>query len=180
MSRELCKNGHFPRINTPYGQCRECKAISNKKHSQQETARDLKNKWRRENRKNNPGLVRQKSREYVQNSEKAQETAARCMKRWRDENQEKIKEYEFKRRKEVRPKRRRILIEMLGDRCSNCLNSFPDVVYDFHHINPKLKSFNIGHRIMQSWKLVQEEAKKCVLLCANCHRILHYRTGEKD
>lgn len=46
---------------------------------------------------------------------------------------------------------------------------------DFHHIDPKEKSFNINRRSVKKDKeLVLKEAKKCVSLCRNCHAEFHY------
>lgn len=47
---------------------------------------------------------------------------------------------------------------------------------DFHHIDPKDKSFEISDRQRASFKNkeVQDEIKKCIILCSNCHRELHY------
>ena len=46
---------------------------------------------------------------------------------------------------------------------------------DFHHIDPKTKSFSIGMsgRVMGGLKHVECEINKCVVLCANCHRKFH-------
>lgn len=41
---------------------------------------------------------------------------------------------------------------------------------DFHHLNPKLKSFGLSVKgLSYSWESVLEESKKCVLVCKNCH-----------
>jgi hypothetical protein len=47
---------------------------------------------------------------------------------------------------------------------------------DFHHTDPTQKDGNI-HRLVSNGqsKKVREEIKKCVVLCANCHRIHHYQ-----
>ena len=42
--------------------------------------------------------------------------------------------------------------------------------FDFHHIKPKL--FNLAPFTV-SMKRLKEEAKKCILVCSNCHRIIH-------
>lgn len=45
---------------------------------------------------------------------------------------------------------------------------------DFHHLHSKL--FNISEKIRDGISLesVKNEINKCILLCANCHRELHY------
>ncbi len=41
---------------------------------------------------------------------------------------------------------------------------------DFHHTNPKAKSFALSVKgLSYSWKSLVREAKKCVLVCKNCH-----------
>lgn len=64
-------------------------------------------------------------------------------------------------------------IEYLGNRCADCGNTFPPYVYDFHHINPDEKDFGIARIIGRTWGKIIPELDKCVLLCANCHRIRH-------
>ncbi len=65
-------------------------------------------------------------------------------------------------------------IEYKGGVCHDCGKRYHPAVYDFHHLNPSDKDFNIGHR--KSLKFSQElkdELDKCVLLCSNCHRVRH-------
>lgn len=40
----------------------------------------------------------------------------------------------------------------------------------FHHLDPTTKSFPMSASTGRSLEAFREEAKKCVLLCANCHR----------
>lgn len=51
-------------------------------------------------------------------------------------------------------------------------------VLDFHHINPDEKEYTISHMIANHYsfdnKETQNEIKKCVVLCANCHREWHH------
>lgn len=45
---------------------------------------------------------------------------------------------------------------------------------DFHHVNPKVKEDDISLLVHQkSYKRLVEELKKCVVVCANCHRKIH-------
>jgi hypothetical protein len=52
---------------------------------------------------------------------------------------------------------------------------------DFHHTDPTQKDGNI-HRLVSNGqsKKVREEIKKCIVLCANCHRIHHYQEKKKQ
>ena len=64
------------------------------------------------------------------------------------------------------------MITLLGGKCLDCGGTFPNSVYDFHHINPKEKGFSLSKRASLTQK-VREELKKCILLCSNCHKIRH-------
>ena len=44
--------------------------------------------------------------------------------------------------------------------------------FDFHHINPEEKEFNISSKY-KSFKKLKIELEKCELLCAICHRKIH-------
>lgn len=60
-------------------------------------------------------------------------------------------------------------------KCSNC--SETDIAcLDFHHLNDSSKSFNISKstQLGTSIKVLKEELRKCIVLCSNCHRKLHY------
>lgn len=72
--------------------------------------------------------------------------------------------------------RRTRLIRMLGGCCRKCGFANP-VALDFHHLDPLRKSFQMsGAQISnRSWTAVFREALKCILLCANCHRVEHHR-----
>jgi len=75
-----------------------------------------------------------------------------------------------KRRKKVR----HMAIDHLGGRCSQCGYDRCLDALEFHHVESSVKDFGISNRgYTRSWKRVQEEIEKCVLLCANCHREHH-------
>jgi hypothetical protein len=65
-------------------------------------------------------------------------------------------------------------IEYKGGRCFDCRQTFPYPVYEFHHLDPKQKDVAWNKLRLRSKKARQEELDKCVLLCANCHRIRHH------
>ena len=61
-------------------------------------------------------------------------------------------------------------------RCARC--GFSDHrALEFHHLDPEVKEFAIGDiaRRGGSRQSLLREIDKCVVLCANCHRIEHYR-----
>lgn len=63
-------------------------------------------------------------------------------------------------------------VEFMGGKCTHCGGVFPPCVYDFHHVNPSEK--DISPATAFSWKKLEPELKKCIMLCANCHRIEHH------
>ncbi len=88
----------------------------------------------------------------------------------------------YKVAKNDRDKARRLLkkkraITLLGGKCVRCeLESEYTSIYDFHHTDPfnKGKGIKGGSDFMRkAWERIETELKKCILLCANCHRIEH-------
>ncbi len=75
-----------------------------------------------------------------------------------------------KRRKKIRL----LAIQSLGGQCNICGYGRCYEALDFHHRNSKTKEFGISQDgLTRSWKRVKKELKKCILLCANCHREVH-------
>lgn len=67
-------------------------------------------------------------------------------------------------------------IEYLGGACQHCGGKFHHSAMDFHHVDPSSKEVKgKGIPSNNSWEKVLKELVKTVLLCANCHRIHHYR-----
>jgi hypothetical protein len=76
-----------------------------------------------------------------------------------------------------RKQRKEWAVEYKGGKCSKCELTFHPAAYDFHHLDPNEKDFNPCNLLTCSIKRIKEELDKCVLLCSNCHRILHYEEG---
>lgn len=70
-------------------------------------------------------------------------------------------------------------IEYKGGRCELCGYNKCIAAFDFHHINPQEKKYNIKDLMTRKWDLVKEEIDKCILLCSNCHRELHWNERNK-
>lgn len=76
--------------------------------------------------------------------------------------------------KHTRNARREQLVNYKGGECERCGIILPYYAYDFHHRDPQAKSFPLSQRYMSSrWDRLLDEADKCHLLCACCHRIVH-------
>lgn len=72
--------------------------------------------------------------------------------------------------KNYRRRRKQKLIELFGGKCCLCGYDKCVAALHFHHLNPKEKSFGIASRgLTHSWEKLKKEARKCVLLCSNCH-----------
>jgi hypothetical protein len=72
----------------------------------------------------------------------------------------------------VRRRRRvkEILVKEHSGRCRLCGYDRCMAALQFHHLDPKQKSFSVSRRgITRTIAEVRAEARKCVLLCANCH-----------
>lgn len=75
------------------------------------------------------------------------------VKRWRDNNKVKM-------------------VESFGGSCGICGYDKCIGALEFHHLDPTQKDFAPSKRI-NSWTQTVQELRKCVLLCANCHREVH-------
>lgn len=61
----------------------------------------------------------------------------------------------------------------LGGKCINCGYDKCQNALEFHHVYPEHKEFSLRDKSSKTFKAILPELKKCVLLCANCHRELH-------
>jgi hypothetical protein len=62
--------------------------------------------------------------------------------------------------------------------CAHCGFSHPAAI-DFHHPDPKASDVKVYIYVSsRSYKKAFAEASRCIPLCANCHRIHHYRDQE--
>lgn len=63
-----------------------------------------------------------------------------------------------------------------GLRCAYCGFNHPAAL-QFHHRNKEDKLFNIGEAVYRKINLekVKQEIAKCIVICANCHFIHHWK-----
>jgi transposase len=73
------------------------------------------------------------------------------------------------------------MIEYKGGCCVRCGYDKYQGALEFHHLDPKEKDFNPSH--LRKYKFderMKSELDKCILVCANCHREVHYEIKQKE
>lgn len=58
--------------------------------------------------------------------------------------------------------------------CQSCALHLPGCALDFHHADPATKSFSFGGNACRALSSLWAEVQKCVVLCANCHRLVEW------
>lgn len=65
------------------------------------------------------------------------------------------------------------LISLFNNKCCLCgFDKFQEAL-EFHHVNPEEKELKLSSNIMVALDKQIDEARKCILVCANCHRGIH-------
>ncbi len=75
------------------------------------------------------------------------------------------------RKKRSRLRKKQNLIKYFGGKCQICGYKKCIHALEFHHKNPKEKEISISMNI--TFEKMLKEVKKCILVCANCHREIH-------
>jgi predicted HNH restriction endonuclease len=83
--------------------------------------------------------------------------------------------YETSRRRKLK----KYFIERKGGKCAVCDKSFQDCVFDFHHLHPDKKDKTIGQLLNGGRDRIEKELQNCILVCSNCHRIIHHGYEEE-
>ena len=97
-----------------------------------------------------------------------------CVKKYKKKHYSDNKKYYLEKAKTYRQTCRENLNEYKKTlKCSICGENRWWVL-DFHHTDPNKKEKHISH-LIESPKKLQEELKKCIVVCSNCHRDLHYK-----
>jgi predicted HNH restriction endonuclease len=70
-------------------------------------------------------------------------------------------------------------IEYKGGKCSICGYDKCQASLEFHHLDPTEKDFCISTMKTTSYKKnrekMEKELDKCILVCANCHKEIHFK-----
>jgi hypothetical protein len=65
------------------------------------------------------------------------------------------------------------LVSEFGGACMKCGYNKEVRILNFHHVDASTKEFSIGTRHGGNIAVLRAEAKKCILLCPNCHMEHH-------
>lgn len=78
----------------------------------------------------------------------------------------------YRSQKKRRTRRKMELVEARGGRCEDCGYKGSLAALEFHHRDPATKDFGLGN-FSGNLSRLRDEASKCDLLCASCHRLRH-------
>jgi|TARA_R110000772_G_scaffold21514_3_gene59083 hypothetical protein len=81
--------------------------------------------------------------------------------------------YDLKYHKKLRERKDSYILGKTGGRCELCTDHWPSDVLCFHHLVPEEKEFGLAIRKWADLNKALGEAKKCAILCMNCHALEH-------
>ena len=102
---------------------------------------------------------------------------------WYLDNKDRVSEHTKQKRVKQRKEYdiiKQELVDYKGGKCQIC--GYSDkclAVYDFHHVEGE-KEFQISEMRNRNikYKILIQEVDKCILVCSNCHRKIHF--GDKQ
>lgn len=90
--------------------------------------------------------------------------------KWYSDNRRSRQDAANKRNRE----RKEEMVNLFGRECHDCKGTFPNCVFQFHHLDPSVKDINPSGAMTRSREKMLDELPKCVMLCANCHIVRHF------
>lgn len=99
-----------------------------------------------------------------------------CMRISRQKDYQNKKERYFERLKNNKRKNREWFEQYKSTlKCERCPENHPGCL-DFHHVNPEEKEGTVSQFAGQTYSIKKtlSEIEKCIVLCSNCHRKLHW------
>lgn len=102
-------------------------------------------------------------------------------KKYYSENSEFHKKVVFKNNKRKLAKRKIFYEDFKSTlKCSKCNENHPATL-DFHHLDKNKKEYDVASMMCRGYSVekVMTEVNKCIVLCSNCHRKLHWEERNK-
>jgi len=75
-----------------------------------------------------------------------------------------------------RTRAKQFLIQAFGGKCGICGYRRCHQAFNFHHLDPSKKKTEVMAVVQYAWARLVIEARKCVMLCSNCHAEVHAGT----
>ena len=88
--------------------------------------------------------------------------------------------YDTKRKRIRRRNNKLKAIGYLGGGCRVCGYSECVAALEFHHLDPSEKEDEPNILLRGTWEKLKKELDKCILLCSNHHREIHYEEMEEE
>jgi hypothetical protein len=150
-------------------------------HNEYSKAYNQKNKDKH-NERNRKYYIRNKDKvlkSCAEYREKNKERLREYYRKYGEENKEKIRKESRERYKRKKEKWIRIITDYNLDICGFCGYGDCFAAIDFHHLDAGKKEFNVSTYMKkkaskENIRKFLDEVSKCVVLCSNCHRKLHY------
>ena len=106
----------------------------------------------------------------IKDLEKRKESNRKASLKYYEKNKEKVLANTRKRNERIRKEYEDFKSSLKCERCEEnhiaCL--------EFHHLNPLEKDKPISTMFSYSKERFEAEVKKCIVLCSNCHKKLHW------
>ena len=136
--------------------------------------KEKRREWYKKYKEKNGDRIKEKRKlRYEKNKEKSKLSSYK----WRKDNKNRWDNYIRPYLKTYRNKYSDWWIEYKSTlKCCRCDESRPECL-DFHHLDPSIKEKHVAAirpRGPNGIARTLKEIKKCIVLCANCHRSEHY------
>lgn len=70
--------------------------------------------------------------------------------------------------------KKKLLVDYKGGKCEKCGYNKCIAALEFHHKDPSQKDFALSYNSF-SFDKMKKEVDKCMLVCSNCHKEIHYQ-----
>lgn len=128
------------------------------------TAEQKKEWWKNATPEEREKTYEKRRKNYHNETPEQREKRNSNRREWVNENREELN----RKRRERKSTHKRYLIEMLGGECVGCGVT---TNLQFDHIDRKEKNVNVTSLLAGKLETAITEAKKCQLLCEDCHRL---------
>ena len=81
---------------------------------------------------------------------------------------------------EIRQTKTQQIVDYMGGCCVICGYNKSNYSLECHHEDPTQKEHKIAQLKRKKWEIILKEIEKCVLVCSNCHRDIHFEEEISD